>query len=80
MTRAQRSALLAQMTVVTLANLQARKAVRQHWYDQGMRLSTIPVRKLVEASRQYLAEHPELIEQARARCAELLTSDKSRKR
>ncbi len=61
-------------SVMTLARWLARKAVRGEWRSQGRRLAHVPLAELTHAARAYLASHPELIEEARVRCAELSKS------
>ncbi len=58
---------------MSLARFMARKAIRARWRTEGRKLSTVPVAELTHAAAAYLANHPELIEEARARCAKLET-------
>ena len=63
--QAQLRARLAQ-AAVTLARQQAIKAVKRQLQAQGRRkLSQIAHREIVTLAREYLAEHPELIAEAK---------------
>jgi hypothetical protein len=50
-----------------LARSAARNHVRQQLRDQGVRVSLVPTHQIHEQAQQYLANHPELFEQALVR-------------
>ena len=50
--------------VKVLARLAAKKAVQANLRDQGVRLTTYPYAELMRQAREYLANHPELYQQA----------------
>jgi hypothetical protein len=45
--------------------------VKEQLRDQGVRVSLVPIREITERAQQYLAEHPELFDQARERALRL---------
>src|SRR5262249_49100762 len=47
-----------------LANLAARRAVKEQLRAQGVRLTTYPYAQIVQQAREYLEKHPELLDQA----------------
>ena len=42
----------------------AKNAVKEQLRDQGRRLSLVPSREIAEQAERYLADHPELYQQA----------------
>jgi hypothetical protein len=64
----------------TFALYLARKAVETRLRARRRRLQEFSASELAMAARDYLASHPELIEQARAFCAEFNTNAQKRKR
>ena len=57
--------------VHVLARLAAQNIIKEKLRDQGVRLSLVPIREITEQAQQYLAEHPELFDQARERALRL---------
>src|SRR5215469_1511256 len=49
----------------------AKNAVKEQLRDQGVRLSLVPIREITEKAQEYLANHPELYEQALERTRQL---------
>ena len=49
----------------------AKNAVKEQLRDQGVRVSLVPIREITEKAQQYLADHPELYEQALERARQL---------
>src|SRR5215469_9982935 len=49
----------------------AKNAVKEQLRDQGVRVSLVPIREITERAQQYLANHPELYEQALERARQL---------
>ena len=49
----------------------AKNAVKDQLRDQGVRVSLVPIREITERAQQYLANHPELYEQALERARQL---------
>ena len=47
-----------------LARSSARRVVEQRMRDEGVRLSTTPIRIINEEAGAYLRDHPELVQQA----------------
>ena len=60
--------------VKTLARLAAKRAVQANLRDQGVRLTTYPYAELTRQAAEYLANHPELYQQALER-AQRMTAD-----
>jgi hypothetical protein len=54
-----------------LARSAARNAVKEKLRDDGVRLSLVPIREISEQAERYLAEHPELYQQALERARQL---------
>jgi hypothetical protein len=54
-----------------LARSAAKKAVTEQLRDQGVRVSLVPIREITERAQQYLADHPELYQQALERARQL---------
>jgi hypothetical protein len=50
-----------------LARLAARNAVKQELRDQDVRPSRVPAHEISERARAYLADHPEIYEEAMQR-------------
>lgn len=50
--------------VKVLARLAAKRAVQQRLRDQGIRVTTYPYAELMRQAHEYLANHPELYQQA----------------
>ena len=50
--------------VKMLARLAAKKAVQAKLRDQGIRLTTYPYAQITQQAHEYLANHPELYQQA----------------
>jgi Copper resistance protein ScsC N-terminal domain len=51
-------------TTMTLAKFAAIKAVKREIQARGLRVSSVAQRVIVAAARDYLRDHPELIEEA----------------
>jgi hypothetical protein len=51
--------------VITLAQQQAEKIIKQSIKDQGRKLGQFKRSEISQAARTYLSQHPELIEHAR---------------
>jgi hypothetical protein len=54
-----------------LARSAARNAVKEKLRDDGVRLSLVPIREISEQAERYLAQHPELYEQALERARQM---------
>ena len=54
-----------------LARSAARNADKEKLRDDGVRLSLVPIREVSEQAERYLAEHPELYQQALERARQL---------
>ena len=54
-----------------LARSAARNAVKEKLRDDGVRLSLVPIREISEQAERYLAEHPELYQQALERARQM---------
>jgi hypothetical protein len=50
--------------VKTLARLAAKRAVQANLRDQGIRVTTYPYAEIIRQAAEYLANHPELYQQA----------------
>jgi len=59
--------LVIQASPKAVANHLARRAVERQLQAQGIRLTTFPYAKVVAQAQVYLAEHPELFDQAMER-------------
>ena len=57
--------------VHVLARLAAKNVIKDQLRDQGVRLSLVPIREITEKAQQYLADHPELYQQARERARQM---------
>jgi len=55
---------IGRSAVYILPRLAARNAVKEKLRGDGVRLSLVPIREIHEQAQQYLADHPELYEQA----------------
>ena len=55
------------MGVKVLARLAAKRAVQAQLKEQGVRVSTYPYAELMRQAHDYLAQHPELYDQAKPR-------------
>jgi hypothetical protein len=62
---------LAQIAVRVVAEQTARKAVRENLRRQGVKISYVTARDIIAQARAWLATHPEMIAEARAKAAEL---------
>jgi hypothetical protein len=62
---------IGRSAVHVLARLAAQNIVKERLRDEGVRLSLVPIREITEQAQQYLAEHPELFDQARERALKL---------
>jgi hypothetical protein len=60
--------------VKVLARLAAKKAVQNELRDQGVRISVFPYAELMRLAHEYLANHPELYQQALER-AQRMTAE-----
>jgi hypothetical protein len=56
--------LIGAHAINVLARLAAQNAVKEQLRDQGVRLSLVPIRDITEKAQRYLADHPELYQQA----------------
>src|SRR5215469_18604241 len=61
----------AKHAISFFARSAAKQAVKQKLRDDGARLSLVPVRVIAEQAEVYLAQHPELYEQALERARRL---------
>src|SRR5215469_7025273 len=61
----------AKHAISFFARSAAKQAVKQKLRDDGARLSLVPVRVIAEQAEVYLAQHPELYEQALERAKQL---------
>ena len=52
------------MSHVYLARSIAKNAVKEQLRAQGVRVTLVPIREIHEKAQRYLAEHPELYQQA----------------
>jgi hypothetical protein len=57
--------------VILMAQYRAGQAVKQHLRDQGIKVQYVAMAAIKHLARAYLAEHPELIEEAKVICAKL---------
>jgi hypothetical protein len=71
MPRANQFQHLGAVAVNVLARFAAKNAVKEQLRAQGIRLTYVPAREMVALSKQYLATHPELYEQALQRAWEM---------
>jgi hypothetical protein len=53
--------------IMTLARFEARKAVKEIFRRQGLKVAHIKSNEITKAANAYLLEHPELIDQAAER-------------
>jgi hypothetical protein len=70
MTRAERKAM-ARVAVRVLAQLAAKNALKNHIRSQGLRLWDFTSKDIVLWAEIWLAEHPEMIAEARAKAVRL---------
>ena len=61
----------ANHTINYCARSIAKNAVKEQLRDQGVRVSLVPIREITERAQQYLADHPELYQQALERARQL---------
>ena len=61
----------AKHAISFFARSAAKQAVKQQIRDHGARLSLVPIREINEQAEVYLAQHPELYEQALERAKSL---------
>ena len=54
-----------------LARIAAKNAVKEQLRDQGVRLTLVPIREINEKAIAYLADHPELYQEALERAKAL---------
>ena len=54
-----------------LARIAAKDAVKEQLRDQGRRLTLVPIREINEKAIAYLADHPELYQEALERAQQL---------
>jgi NAD(P)-dependent dehydrogenase (short-subunit alcohol dehydrogenase family) len=66
--------------VHVLARLAAKKAVKEQLRDEGVRVSLVLPREINTKAVEYLALHPELIDEARERAHRLGMFDKPKRR
>jgi len=71
MTRAEKRAVDGRIAVSVLAHQAAKRAIKNQLRAQGLRLHELSARGLTLRAEIYLAWHPELIAQARAKAVEL---------
>ena len=57
--------------IAILARLAAKNAVKEKLRGDGVRLSLVPPRIITEQAQRYLAEHPELYQQALERAKQM---------
>ena len=60
----QSTTLDCPVTIITLARFLAKKAIKRQMQMQKVKLSHVRAAVINEAAREYLQEHPELIEEA----------------
>ena len=61
----------AKHAISFFARSAAKQAVKQQLRDQGRRMTLVPIREINEQAEVYLAQHPELYEQALGRAKQL---------
>ena len=61
---------IAPITRSTIARDQSLRT-KEQLRDQGVRVSLVPIREITERAQQYLADHPELYQQALERARQL---------
>ena len=71
MPRAKSFEHLGAVAVNVLARLEAKKQVKEHLRQQGIRLTYVPAREIVAQAKAHLEAHPELYEQALQRAWEM---------
>jgi hypothetical protein len=71
MARAKSFSHIGNHAINVLARLAARNIVKEQLRDQGGRVSLVPIRDITEKAQRYLAEHPELYQQALERARQL---------
>ena len=49
----------------------AKNAVKEQLRDQGVRVTLVPIREITEKAQRYLADHPELYQQALERARQM---------
>jgi hypothetical protein len=54
-----------------LARLAAKNAVKEQMGGQGRRMTLVPPREIAEQAQRYLADHPELYQQALERAKQM---------
>jgi hypothetical protein len=62
---------MARIAIRVLAEQTARKTIKQHLRQRGVKLSYVPVREIIAQAKAWLAAHPEMIAEARAKAASL---------
>jgi hypothetical protein len=63
--------LIGTHAVHVLARLAAKNAVKEKLRGDGVRMSLVPPREIAEQAQRYLAEHPELYQQALERAKQM---------
>ena len=63
--------LVGTHAVNVLARLAAKTAVKEQMRGEGIRMTLVPPREITERAQQYLAEHPELYQQALERAKQM---------
>ena len=71
MTRAEKKAMQARVAVRVLAQLAAKAAIKAQIRAQGLRLHDFTARDIAIQAEAWLAAHPEMIAEARAKAASL---------
>src|SRR6516164_8075812 len=71
MARAKSFSHIGNHAINVLARLAARNIVKEQLRDQGVRVSLVPIRDITEKAQRYLADHPELYQQALERARQL---------
>jgi hypothetical protein len=62
---------MARIAVRVVAEQYARKTVRENLRQQGVKLTYVSVREIIEQARAWLLAHPEAMAEARAKAAEM---------
>jgi hypothetical protein len=71
---------ISALAVHVLARLAARKAVQEQLRSEGVRVSLVPPREISAKAQVYLADHPELYQQALERAQRLGMYEKPRRK
>jgi hypothetical protein len=71
MARAESLFHSANHAINLLARSAAEKAVKEQMRAQGRRMSLVPIREITEKADEYLAQHPELYQQALERARQM---------